>query len=346
MQLALRKGLRALLVACVIATAALLLLELGARLLADVLGISPYMQYDERIGWTARPNAFKRHRDRAGQFDVNYRINELGYRGTAYAKEKPQGTFRIVILGDSTGFGWGVSELDTFSAIIDRELPSTEVINLSLSGYGTDQSFLKFVDIGIGFKPDLVILQISHNDFEEIMHPFFNQKPKPHFVGGPDGKLALANVPARPRGARMKAFYANSLPVPFKEWLGWNSYAFNLLNELYYGVRRQNAGPAGPATSIYSKESVSMLNAIARMLHTSVSSIGAHGVIVFSAESISVNRYIDENHMQLLDLYPRFLEAGSGDAAYCYFADGYHWNTTGHRIAANELMQVIKQARN
>lgn len=156
------------------------------------------------------------------------------------------------------------------------------------------------------------------------MYPFFNQRPKPHFVPDPGGKLRLATVPVRPSGERMKAFYANSLLVPFKEWLGWNSYAINLVNEFYYGLRQRSRANVAPVRDIYAPESIDLFNRIAALLDARIRAAGARGIIVYSAKAVSALRHVAESHMEALDLYPVFLQAGAGDDARCYFADGYH----------------------
>jgi len=341
----LSKTIRYLITAAAMVSLTLVLLESGVRLLSGVLGISPYMQYDAKLGWTAQPHATKRHRDRSGQFDVTYQINEYGYRGPAYTIMGDPSVFRVVVLGDSTGFGWGVAEAETFSSIIDREIDNLEVINLALSGYGTDQSYLRFVEEGIRFGPDLVVLQVSHNDFEEIMHPFFNQKPKPLFRFTQRGELELFNVPPEPTGERARVFHANSLPVPFKEWLGWNSYAFNLLNEAYYGMRRSMMAASDEPANIYTPESIAMFDAIVRALNDKASELGVRVVLINSTKAISTNRLLVSDRVPVLDLYPEFRRVGRGDDTRCYFSDGYHWNSAGHRVAAEALKEFIREHR-
>lgn len=53
-------------------TVALVGVEGSVRLLANLLGVSSYMQYDEQVGWKAKSGAVKRHRDERMGFDVTY----------------------------------------------------------------------------------------------------------------------------------------------------------------------------------------------------------------------------------------------------------------------------------
>src|SRR5438093_6601489 len=69
-------------------------------------------------------------------------INSHGTRGPEFQIEKPPNTFRILSLGDSRTFGWGLSEAETYSARL-RELlqkqvgqPQTvEVINAGVNAW-------------------------------------------------------------------------------------------------------------------------------------------------------------------------------------------------------------------
>ena len=185
-------------------------LEGGVRVLARGLGISSYMEYDETLGWTARPDTIRHHTDAVEGFHARYVINSRGLRGELYPARKAAGTYRVLVLGDSNGFGWGVQEGETFSALLDRFAADVQVVNLSLSGYGTDQQYLRFLRDGVGFEPDLVVLQLTANDFEEIQHPFANHKPKPHYVLTSTGELRLQNVPARPVGRKADDYSAHS----------------------------------------------------------------------------------------------------------------------------------------
>ena len=49
-------------------------------------------------------------------------INAHGTRGSDFAVPKPPNTIRILSLGDSRTFGWGLSDDETYSALLQKRL--------------------------------------------------------------------------------------------------------------------------------------------------------------------------------------------------------------------------------
>lgn len=103
-------------------------------------------------------------------------INAYGLRDYDYSLEKPAGTQRIIVLGDSIGFGyctWNetLRLAATFDNVLERRLreqPITrgavEVINLSVSGYSTVQEVVYLQRKGLALQPDLVVVAYCMND--------------------------------------------------------------------------------------------------------------------------------------------------------------------------------------
>lgn len=101
------------------------------------------------------------------------RVNALGLRGGDVTEAKPPGTLRIVGLGDSVMFGWGVAEEETYLALL-RECanrggaarPPVEVLNFAVPGYNTWMEVAAFRRKAVRFAPDLVILHMTGNDLD------------------------------------------------------------------------------------------------------------------------------------------------------------------------------------
>jgi lysophospholipase L1-like esterase len=107
--------------------------------------------------------------------DVVFLNSELrttaeGFRGSDLARPKARGHVRIVGLGDSVMFGWGVSYADAYLArLVDRlgqELPDVrwEALNTAVPGYNTVMEVETLKAKGLAFSPDLVLLNVVGND--------------------------------------------------------------------------------------------------------------------------------------------------------------------------------------
>lgn len=107
---------------------------------------------------------------RFGDFTV--RTNALGFRGPEIARTKPAGTYRIVVLGDSVVFGWGVDDEVTFTRRWEKELNAGrggrhyEVVNCGHLLYDTVQEAALFEHKVLALDPDLVLLVYVVNDVE------------------------------------------------------------------------------------------------------------------------------------------------------------------------------------
>jgi lysophospholipase L1-like esterase len=120
---------------------------------------------DPRIGHEHIPNA----RGHFMGYDVF--INSQGLRDKEYTFEKPKNTTRILMLGDSLAFGWGVAQDQTSSKILETLLNQNgnhfyEVINSGVGNYNSDMEIGYFLKKGYLWNPDIVILNYFINDAE------------------------------------------------------------------------------------------------------------------------------------------------------------------------------------
>ncbi|MEW6074594.1 MAG: GDSL-type esterase/lipase family protein [Planctomycetota bacterium] len=101
---------------------------------------------------------------------VRYRINSLGARDVEYAREKPPGAFRILLLGDSFAFGVGVRLEDSFAERAERLLNEGssgrryELINFGTPGYDTVEEVRLLETRLLDLDPDLVLVCFFLND--------------------------------------------------------------------------------------------------------------------------------------------------------------------------------------
>ena len=97
-------------------------------------------------------------------------INSFGLRDSEIYKDKKT-AIRLLLLGDSVTFGWGVNQKEIFPEVLERLLNQNstteiEVINAGVGGYNTYQETQYFLNEGIYFNPDMLVLVFVENDFE------------------------------------------------------------------------------------------------------------------------------------------------------------------------------------
>jgi len=149
-----------------------------------------------------RPSYALRHRTSEFAYDVI--INAQGFRvadsKTEYAIPKPEGVYRVMLLGPSFAFGWGVEFEDGISAVIERAMNEAnygngkrvEVINCGVPGLPPASQLAWFKTEGYKYQPDLVI-QIAYGSLAVDPTPLHNVSINP------DGYMVLSNVPFRQR---------------------------------------------------------------------------------------------------------------------------------------------------
>ena len=100
------------------------------------------------------------------------RINSQGFRDREYHAKKPDQVVRVVGIGDSVMFGWGVEEAESFLGVAEARLNSAqtshkyEIINCAAPGYNTTMEVATLEDKGLGFQPDLVVVSYVANDID------------------------------------------------------------------------------------------------------------------------------------------------------------------------------------
>lgn len=144
-------------------------------------------RYDPVTGWSLRPKI--RNMEFKGSI---LNSNSKGVRGIQeYDYQKEPGKLRILSLGDSYTFGFGVDDDETFSAYLQDMIPGSEVINMGVSGFGHDQMLLTYRNEGVKYNPDIVLIGYVRLD-RERNRMNFRKLAKPVFELR-DGRIALKN---------------------------------------------------------------------------------------------------------------------------------------------------------
>lgn len=121
------------------------------------------LDVDKQVGWVPMPNRAYTYRKEGFS---NTRINSFGMVDFERSLQKPSGTFRIAIMGDSLTEGQQVGQDQTYCAVLQKLLNSDiadngrkyEVLNFGVSGYNLGQEYLRLKTLALRFQPDLVII--------------------------------------------------------------------------------------------------------------------------------------------------------------------------------------------
>jgi lysophospholipase L1-like esterase len=133
-----------------------------------LVGISNPQMYepDEHCASRLMPG-FRGYSSKEGAAHVE--VNQFGFRDREWSIEKPAGTFRIAVIGDSYIEAAQVEREDMFGVVLERELnqsrtaaqPVVEVLNFGVSGWGTAQALQALRHHVWQFSPDMVLLAFT-----------------------------------------------------------------------------------------------------------------------------------------------------------------------------------------
>ena len=96
--------------------------------------------------------------------------SHAGFRDRDYSLEKPAGSFRILGLGDSIMFGWGVGDGEDYLSLLEARLEAArvgrpvEILNMAVPGYNSVMEVATLREKGLRYAPDLVIVGLCGND--------------------------------------------------------------------------------------------------------------------------------------------------------------------------------------
>ena len=263
-------------------------------------------------------------------------INSLGTRGPEFAPAKPPHTFRILCLGDSRTFGWGLSEPETYCGVLQRLLQDhasagtkVEVINAGVNAWSYPQMQAYLREVGVHYHPDFVVLE-GANYWTQ-----FGDKNSPEFVGKFMARVRLKNF------LRRFAIYHYFVEVKLHE---------------FYSRYRTKFIPVDPAHDTLFLEQQrndpdalfrDAIEALCRLAkNNNIQPLLLHLPALDELNSTNQSRDFkiktevsDRLDVPLLDLTP---DLSSGGKALYLEADPVHPNVEGNKIIAQRLFEKIK----
>lgn len=139
----------------------------------NILDTLPIAIPNENRIFELKPNYYQKYI--SPEFQIEITTNSDGLRDIDHTINKPDNVYRIIALGDSFTFGWGVNLNDTWWKVLEDKLNSEkssrykyEIINLGVFMYTYDQQFLRLKDKGLNYQPDMVIQGIYWSHLRTI----------------------------------------------------------------------------------------------------------------------------------------------------------------------------------
>jgi hypothetical protein len=147
----------------------------------------------------------------SSEYFARVRFNQLGLRDPRTSYEKPPGTFRVLLLGDSFMEAIQVEQHETTAAVLEARLRAlrpdlnVEVINAGVAGWSTGIEGLYLDHEGYRFQPDLVLVSyFIGNDLHDNYYKLqlagddLDLAVKPYFGLGKDGVVVQRDPPLAP----------------------------------------------------------------------------------------------------------------------------------------------------
>ncbi|MFC1804327.1 SGNH/GDSL hydrolase family protein [Candidatus Omnitrophota bacterium] len=258
-------------------------------------------------------------------------VNSDGFRGQEYRIEKPAGTFRIIMLGDSETLSLKLKEKDSLAgqleALLDQQPGAWDyqVLNFGVEGYNTFQELEQLKDKGLKYSPDLLILNYVFNDPEPGEY-YFN-------------KTLLMRHSALVRYFTYRIKKASIRRERKRLGVGTE------LDNLYYLHQEKFFGP--------------VRSAILETADIAASLGGKLVVVIFSESGLRVKDFkenypyrplhkliksIESKRIIFIDLIDEFDRLGMGpqDVSIDYIAGESHKNASALGVAASRILKVLK----
>lgn len=325
---------------------ALFLSEIALRLMnLKPLYVSPerdhFWKYDSLLGWAQKPG--QEGIFETPQFRTDVRINENGLRDRSHSYERQNDIERILVLGDSFAWGYGVAETERFSQLLEKSL-HVEVINAGVSGYSTDQELLWYEGEGIKYETNLVIVELAGNDVSDndrqIVSTIYY---KPKFVLE-EGKLVPTNYPVPKTSPQGKFIYSLSQRSALAYFLVQRYFdLLSLYRDIKVNSHHTNSSASGTSVE---KEDFKLTIALLNEMRNIATSRKAKFMIVATDrwwDSPPNETYEDFiNTLQTEGFLVLDVESMPGfDPEVMLIPNDGHWNQAGHKFVAEEIQAFI-----
>jgi hypothetical protein len=304
--------------------------------------VQPRYVYDAGYGVRAnQPRIATRHYV-PGDYEVSITTNSAGMRGSReYSPDKPAGVRRVLVLGDSFAFGYGVEDDEVVSARLESGLNDGrntgtryEVLNLAVSGFGQAEELVTYRARGRAYRPDIVPFFYFENDIG-------NNAVANLFRLDENGALEPAAAEFLP-GVRTREILYLFPPI---RWLFEHSQAWNLVRNRLSGIvqnsllRKQGLEKFNDT----SRKGIDLTRALLGQLVGEIRADGAVPVVVIIPDRKEMDSTFPFSPAEVEALGARLLDGREYLVRADYYNRDSHWRPVGHEKTAARLLPLVRE---
>ncbi len=279
--------------------------------------------------WITDPDLRKQpfaHREVDGSFLVS--TDHQGLRAPLHQLEKPNGVTRLLFLGCSTTFGWGVDDQESYPAVLEsiiseRGHEDVQVINGGQPGYTSFQGLWFYKNIARRYRPDLVFFTYVVQDARKAAYT--------------DRSQALLSRDAR--------FLKDHLFYRARTYLATRF----LIDSYRVRAKERSEGDQGSVCRVPQAEYVSNIREMVELTRQDGARLVLFGFPLEREGYTRQHRRLlriaaEEIGLPFLDLQPD-MEALSRQETLYFPKDRGHANARGNAVIAQKLYQFLEKAR-
>lgn len=188
--------------------------------------VRSYLMPDENLGYIIRPNQ-KCLDAMDGERSYHVRTNQDGFRMDQSVDPKKD---KILALGDSFTFGWGMEIEKSYYDILRREIefknPGSQFLNAGVGGYSTGHVIKALIRHSSRLKIKKAVYFLNPNDLFDNVNTNKNYRVGSYDIDS-DGEVTLRDEKV------YSPFKRFLLTKTFYDWLNQHSHFFTLLKKTF-----------------------------------------------------------------------------------------------------------------
>jgi hypothetical protein len=338
-------------------------------------GIVRTVQPQDLGNWTYTRAGLTLHLPNMTQFSPRFGhfivTNSAGMRDHEHDLQKPPGVYRILVLGDSFMEANQVEFEDAFVSVLEQRLRDAagipiEVVNASVSGWGTDDELTYLMREGIKYRPDLVLVAMTlHNDVSDNLLEEYHE-----FRNGRIEQRPATLVP-----------WPSYFILKVKEWMASHSHLYHVMIRAtranWVSTEARNLeSHVGSLLRRMPDDRIragwEMTRQLLQKMRQTADTVNARVVVTLLPLSVQVYpetlpgflasnglkeadvdlfkpqemmKAIGENiGVSTIDLYSVFRDTKAKCSCPLFVQSDGHWNKLGHQIAAEEAARDLLHA--